>query len=351
MLEALLDLARQPEGDKRRELLDAVASLFYSSGRDRMTEDEDRLFADVATRLLKDLAVPDRAAFAARVAADPRTPRGVALALAHDDEAVAAPVLAHSTAISEDDLVDLAHHMELGQRIAIATRDGASSGTTDATLIYGEIEVMDALLDNGSAMLSARAFEQIAERAKSTSELRERLCLRKDVPSAILSQIAPLLDASAQARVRAQLAAASARSGGTAPVNEKDEAAKRRFQIKTLARRVETGEMTLDAFVADLVSMRHPPDLALGLADLSLLAERQILNAVLAIDAEPLALICKALEVSPEAYKRAEELRRLCMKLAPDIPDAALSIYASLNTAKARRILRMVEVGSLSPTR
>jgi uncharacterized protein (DUF2336 family) len=346
MLQALLDLAKQPDSDKRRELLDAVAKLFFANSRADAPESEAKLFSDLATRLLKDLPTADRAAFAAQVAADPRTPRDIVMALVNDEDQIAALVLERSPIFSESDLVDLAHRREKSQRVAIAKREDVAAAVTDATIVFGEIDVMEAVLDNASSIVSPRGYEQIATQAEIVEVLREPLCLRPDVPATVLSRIAPLLDAASQARLRAMLAA---RKPAPVPqvLSEKDEAAMRRASIKAMARMVEASELPLNEFVADLISTRHPPDLALGLSELSLLPERQIANAILAIDAEALALICKALSIEPETYRRVEELRRQVMKLAFEIPGSVMSSYNAMSPAQAQRALRMVSVGGL----
>lgn len=357
MLEQLIDLAKQPDADKRRELLRQVADLFYAEDRDHVAEREIMLFGSVVTRLLKDLSAADRTDFSSRVAADLRTPHDVALALAHDEAGVAAPVLENSTSLDDDDLIEVARSRGLGHRVAISKRDGVGERVTDALLDFGETEVMASLLDNKTSILSAHAFEMMAARAESVAQLRDRLCFRNDTPAAVLTRMLPLLGPEAQAQARAMLAAggnkldelSKAAMGHIA--KERGDNAKRRLEIKMLARRVEAGEVGMDGFVDDLVSHHHPLDLALGLSELSMLAEKQISNAVLALEPAPLALICKALEMEPDTYRRAETLRREVMKQPLEIPANVMSAYGLLSAADAQRTLRFVSVrGTLAKT-
>ncbi|HWA17462.1 MAG TPA: DUF2336 domain-containing protein [Devosia sp.] len=352
MLSSLLELARQPDSDKRRELLGAVSDMFYADGRDAIAEREMQLFAEVVTRLLKDLAEQDRAEFAGTVAPDGRTPRDVALALAHDTASVAAPVLQHSQALTEEDLIAVARERDTDHRVAISKRADVGEKVTDALLDFGETEVMETLLDNSTSKLSPRGFTRITDRAMDRPELRQRLATRRDAPTEALMRIMPLLPPDVQAHAKALLAQGGgrldelAKSANSAMAKERLDGAKRRLEIKALARKFEAGELPIYDFVENLVANHHALDLALGLAEISMLPEKQVGNAILSTEAEPLALICKALEIGSDGYGLAEALRRECMKLPPDIPEALFASYDKVNAEQAQRALRFVQVRS-----
>ena len=274
MLSSLLELAKQPDSNKRRELLSAVSDLFYAGGRDAIAEREMQLYAEVVTRVLKDMAERDRADFAANVAPDQRTPRDVALALAQDAPSVAAPVLEHSPALSEDDLIAVAREKDTDHRVAISKRVGVGEKVTDALLDFGETEVMETLLDNTTSKLSARGFTRITDRAMESPQVRERLAARRDAPTDALTRILPLLPPEVQEQVKALLAQGGGKldeltkSATSAMAKEKLDGAKRRLEIKSLARRVEAGGLHIDEFVEALDSKRHSLDLALGLSEI-----------------------------------------------------------------------------------
>jgi uncharacterized protein (DUF2336 family) len=352
MLSSLLELAKQPDSDKRRELLGAVSDMFYANGRDVIAEREMQLYADVVTRVLKDMAERDRAEFAGSVAPDARTPREVALALAHDAPSVAAPVLEHSRALTEEDLIAVARVKDTDHRVAISKRADVGERVTDALLDFGETEVMETLLDNTTSKLSPQGFTRITDRAMEKAELRERLAVRRDAPTEALTRIMPLLPPEVQAQAKALLAQGGgkldelAKSANSAMAKDRLDGAKRRLEIKALARTFEAGGLYIDEFVEDLVSKRHSLDLALGLSEISMLPEKQVANAILSTEAEPLALICKALEMETGTYERAEALRRECMKLPPDIPEALFTSYQKISVEQAQRALRFVQVRS-----
>ncbi|MBN9303839.1 MAG: hypothetical protein BGO82_15805 [Devosia sp. 67-54] len=324
--------------------------MFYNNGRDHIAESEVRLFADVVGRALEDMSEEHREEFSDRVASDPRTPRDLALRLAGDTAVVAAPVLGRSPVLTDDDLISIASSKGTGHRLAISRREHVSARVTDVLIDFEETEVMLSLLDNQTARTSPAGMKKLAGHAENIAELREKLCRRDDVPQSILQRIMPLL--SEEARERAELLLESGNEqlsgvmaqAGTSLAVERAERARRRLAIKAMAQRVASGALGLDAFVADLASQNRPLDLALGLSSVAALPERQVANAVISLSAEPLALVCKALDMTPASYRIAEGMRRESMRLSREVPAASLEQYGRLDVATARRGVRFVQV-------
>ena len=107
MLSNLVDLAREGSSEKRRELLGEISNLF-ADGAEAHNDRETLLFGEVLTKLLDQVPVDDRVLVSNRVASLEQTPRQLALKLANDEAAVAAPVLQHSPVLTDEDLVTLA---------------------------------------------------------------------------------------------------------------------------------------------------------------------------------------------------------------------------------------------------
>jgi uncharacterized protein (DUF2336 family) len=156
MLERLLDMAHDTSSESRRELFRTVSDLFLD-GAERYTDREITLFGEVITRLATRSAVGDRIKLAERVAALDKTPRELALRLADDDEnRVAAPVLEHSSALTVEDLVELANRRDDDYRMAIARRSDLSEAVTDALVDHGDSEVLQTVTRNRGARFSGR---------------------------------------------------------------------------------------------------------------------------------------------------------------------------------------------------
>jgi len=350
MLDRLIDLAAQPDSDSRRDLLRSISDMFYNNGRNYIAESEVKLFSDVVGRVLEDMTERHREEFSDRAASDPRTPRELALRLANDTAAVAAPVLGRSPVLTDDDLISIANSKGVDHRLAISKRDNVSAKVTDVLIDFAETEVMLSLLDNHSAQTSPSGIDKIANQAESVAELRDKLCARSDVPKSVLQRILPLLDDAARERAESLLEIDEehvghviAKAGATLTV-ERAEKARRRLVIKGRAQQVAAGTLALDAFVEDLVSQRRPLELALGLACLSSLPERQVANAVISLNGEPLALLCKAVELSEASYRLVDGLRRESVRLSSEVPKAVIEQYARLDVATAQRSIRFVKV-------
>src|ERR1700680_1419961 len=100
-------LARERLPGRRHELLRLLADALFDPAQGPSVEERDR-FDEVVAKLLDDIEPPARQELAERLAAAPDAPRRVAVRLAHDIIAVAAPMLSRSPVLGDDDLAPLA---------------------------------------------------------------------------------------------------------------------------------------------------------------------------------------------------------------------------------------------------
>jgi hypothetical protein len=303
----------------------------------------------VVTRLLRDIDEPGRADFSQRIAADKRTPKEIALTLAHDSADVAVPVLERSPVLEDEDLVFVAKRGDTAQRLAISRRDTVSERVSDTLLSFDEMAVMESLLDSSGAAISENGFQRIANRATDSNGLRERLCLRGDVPVALAKRLIPYLNDADRAKMRKLIEADTGRLSSIVkdalPMVSYDRAnrAKRRLHIKHLALMVREGKVAVDGFTDDLLA-GGVLDVALGFAELSQLSERDAANAILSISPEPLAMLAKVLRLGTEMYGRVDTLRRETLRLPNDVAAGLMSSYTLIDEQQALRALRFVQV-------
>jgi len=109
-LEDLVDVGRDTEIDMRPTLLRVLTDLYLQ--RPVHTPEDERYYTELALRLIDAADVPTRAALSGRLATYPAAPRPLVLRLARDRAEIAAPLLKHSTALSANDLAEIA--AELG---------------------------------------------------------------------------------------------------------------------------------------------------------------------------------------------------------------------------------------------
>ncbi|MBB5752997.1 DUF2336 domain-containing protein [Prosthecomicrobium pneumaticum] len=175
----------------RAELLDRVTRLFLAGPPPSPVA--AALYADVVLRLLAGLPAGRAAALAARLAEAPDLPVRLALHLAAQPIAVAAPLLRHSPVLGTADLARLAEAHGAPHRAAIAMRRDLDPALVEGLVEGGERTVLHALAANDAAPLSGRALAILLGRAEADGELRARLAARQDAPAEVAERLVPFL--------------------------------------------------------------------------------------------------------------------------------------------------------------
>jgi hypothetical protein len=93
-----------------------------------------------------------------------------------------------------------------------------------------------------------------------------------------------------------------------------------------------------------LIEERRPFDVALFLSQVSMLPEKQVVNAMVLRLGEPLTLICKAMGVGTDVYVRANALRCETAQMAADAESRLRENYDKLDQKGAPRAIRFVNV-------
>ncbi|MEQ1768590.1 MAG: DUF2336 domain-containing protein [Devosia sp.] len=351
LLEELSLLAVEKSVERRRQLLSSVADLFYAPGLDAHTVSERQIFASVVGRLLKDVTVAGRAEFSTRVARDDRTPRDVALALANDKIEVARPILSYSPVLSEGDLVAIASTKALEHRLAIAGRENITEKVTDSLLEHGELEVAESLTDNTTAAISQDAFSRLVEMASNRPSLSRKLSSREDMPLRTANDLLPYLSADDAAKLVALMGVEGAEEltsllDRATPelIAQRGAQARRRINVRALLQDVSAGKRSLDEAMGHLTEAGQALDLALGLSLACELPEQQVANVIISVRSEPLAVICKALDILPAIYIAADGLRTASVNLPTVAPATLKAAYDKLTPDGAARSLRFVKV-------
>ncbi|MBO6716539.1 MAG: DUF2336 domain-containing protein [Rhizobiaceae bacterium] len=145
---------------------------------------EDRCAAEAAlTMLLDDPSPKVRLAIAEALALSHRAPQQIILALAGDQPAIAATVLALSPVLSDSDLIDRVASGEGAIQRHIASRPVISMPVSAAIAEVGEAEAIIELVRNSGATIAALSFRRMAERFGQDGEVREALLADRRLPS------------------------------------------------------------------------------------------------------------------------------------------------------------------------
>jgi Uncharacterised protein conserved in bacteria (DUF2336) len=169
-------LARAP--GRRDALLRELTDIFVESQRNPR---ERELFDDVVDQVLDFVDAPARQHLAERLAMRADAPHRVMVRLAADAIAIAAPVLARSPVLTDDDLITLAREKSQDHLAAIARRGSLPASVTDVLIARARADVLEAVAANPAARFSASGAEALVDKARDRETLWRRLARRRDV--------------------------------------------------------------------------------------------------------------------------------------------------------------------------
>ncbi len=149
-----------PTGKARRALLRRLADVVCLPSS-RVNAFERAVTADLLVEMLREADVEDRQKVARRLAPLGEIPNALVRLLLRDDISVSTFLLEDGTSISDPDLIGCVRDAQIEHRHMIAMRRGLSEVVSEAVAECGEIGVVNALLANREAKLSAAAVEQI----------------------------------------------------------------------------------------------------------------------------------------------------------------------------------------------
>jgi len=187
-LRDLIDLAKEPSSERRRELLREVTNLFFA-GVDNQHEPEATLFDDILTQLAGEMEEQVRIELAEQVAPQPVAPRRLLRTLAGDAIGVAAPILRSSTALTEADLLHVAQSRGQEHLQAISQRPQVPEAVSDVIVQRGDDDTLGVLLRNDGAALSRQAHETAVDRATANKALHEVVLDRSSLPIDLLNEM------------------------------------------------------------------------------------------------------------------------------------------------------------------
>ena len=144
-------LIREPSAKRRAGVAEKL-TLDYNSGR--YSESEKDLAHDIFRLLLKDVETRVRKVIADSLYQNLSVPRDILLRLANDVPEVAVPVLEHSYALSEEDLIEIVRSTKAAIKLqAVARRPSISRALSNALMHTREASVVTTLFQNKCASL------------------------------------------------------------------------------------------------------------------------------------------------------------------------------------------------------
>jgi uncharacterized protein (DUF2336 family) len=200
----LIEMAKEPSSERRRELLRGVTDLFFASD-DMKRGEELELFDDVLSHLAGEMEEAVRLELASRMAAAAAPPRGLLRDLARDTSIdVARPVLAQSPALSDEDLLSVARTRGQDHLRAISQRSSVSEAVSEAIVERGDDATLGVLLANEGALMSRETHELVVDRAADNPDLHEAVVRRQSLPLDLLNEMYFMVEARLRGEILAR---------------------------------------------------------------------------------------------------------------------------------------------------
>jgi uncharacterized protein (DUF2336 family) len=221
-------ISKHGSSERSSQIVRRVTDLFVSAAG-RLNEAQVSVFDDVLVLLIERAEARTLAHISDALSGIDTAPRETVRQLAlNNDPSVAAPILTKSTRLSEVDLIEIANTYGQRHLLAIACRSTLSEALTDALIRRGDIEILNALAQNGRARFSESGYARIVGNAERDESLTEWLGLRLDIPAQLLRELL----AKASDVVRARFLTA------TRPVAQEKSRASNATSIATMAEQI-----------------------------------------------------------------------------------------------------------------
>ena len=170
-----------------------AASLGAAFALDSLRQRERAVAVEIFRCLARDTDQEVRRTLAEHIKACPFLPRGLALQLAADVEAVAVLILHASPVLTDDDLIAIVSEGDTGKQQAIAGRETVSERVAGALVDTGKASVVKVLLVNEGATLSDGAYRSVLETFKGDETIQDLLVERPTLPFEVKERLVWML--------------------------------------------------------------------------------------------------------------------------------------------------------------
>lgn len=187
-LENLVQLAKEPSAEKRRQLLRDVTDLFFENP-EKLNEHESEYFSDIISGIAFSMEMDVRRHLAERLSELDSSPQGLINALANDQIEVARPILMKSRVLQNADLIDIVKRLSQEHLLAVSKRQTVSEEVSDCLVERGDDTVLTSLASNQGAELSRDAAKAMVSRSKNNESMHQPLVSRSDLPPDLLNEM------------------------------------------------------------------------------------------------------------------------------------------------------------------
>jgi uncharacterized protein (DUF2336 family) len=349
MLSSLVDLARESDSGKRRELLGHLSSLFVI-GAERYTDEELTLFNGVMKRLADLADEPTRERLSADLSQIGQTSHELVKKLADDSIAIAQYMLQYSQVLTREDLLHFAKVKGQDHLLAISKRDRLEKRLTDVLLERGEQPVRRSVAANPGAELSDWGTRFLVKLAEKDPMLRETMMTRSDLTPQHFDKLIDQLPEEQSAKLRMlyatneKLVEEMFHEAGQMVANSKLDRKRSRLDTKVSLKEIRDGRKNVNTVFTEYTLSSNLLDLSFLLASLAEIDQKYVVNVILRMEIDGIAILCKALEIGDNEFNTFCKARCSLLKLPTKIAEKWCSDYNVMNTADAQRALRFIKV-------
>ncbi len=303
----LIALAQEPSSEKRRALLRELTEHFF--GSPVRTEAERELYDTVLSELSADMEVAVRAELSERFAVCLDAPRGLIRRLAKDDAAVAVAVLRTSTALTDDDLLDVVGTRGQEHLRAVSERDTVSEAVSAMIVQRGDDQTLTTLLRNDGARLSRASSETVVERARASPALHAATVERSTLPPDLLNEMYFVVEARLRQQILEKNAALdpalleSALAAGRARVATEDGALPADYaESLAYVEELRAANQLSPQMLARLLRSGSKTPFLIALAQLADIDFHTAANIVERRELDALSVVCKAADLDRSLF-------------------------------------------------
>lgn len=194
-------LMNDPSAENRAAAAAKVAAEFDSR---KLNDSEREIAKEIFRIMVKDAELRVREALSAHLKASPDLPHDVAMTLARDVESVALPVIRFSEVLSDDDLIEIVRGSNAAKQVAVAQRPTVSPQVAGALIDTQNEAAVARLLANDGAELDETAIGRVMKEYETSDQVSDSLARRPGLPAALSERLVNALSQKLQSYLMAK---------------------------------------------------------------------------------------------------------------------------------------------------
>jgi len=351
----LIDLARAPDSETRRDLLREVTDLFFETSGSR-NDRESNLFDEVLQLVAAEMQDGVLVELAETFADAEDAPLGLMRDLSNHAFEVASPILSRCRKLDDQTLLNVVNYQSQDHIKAVAQREIVSEAVSAAIVRFGDDHALDALIRNDGAQISRPSMEAAVDRARRSELLHAGVVRRKDIPLDLLNEMYFVVEAGLRDKILERnanvdpktLDAALARTRERMRQTAGAMSAEAKNAMNFIQQKRNSGDLNARLLVS-LYREAKQMHFLYGLAEITSLDVETASELIERKDIDGLAMVCRAANIErplfvtlavlacggDEAMARAEEFGRMYNSVPIEAAQRAMRFFKVRKSAAA----------------